>query len=46
MNILMIIYVFVACVFMLAAIGFVLWKIYETIKYLIETLINLHDIGR
>jgi len=46
MNMLMIIYLFVACVFMLIVVGFILYKFYEVIKFLIETIVNLHDLGR
>ena len=46
MNDLTTIVIFIYCVFMIIAVNFILWSLYRVFKYLIETVINLHDLGR
>ncbi len=42
----MIIIIFIACVLFIGLLGIGLYNVYKVIKFLIETIVNLHDYGR
>ena len=42
----MTIIIFIACVLWISLIAIGLYNVYKVIKFLIETIINLHDYGK
>tara|TARA_R100000808_G_scaffold6400_1_gene19031 strand:+ start:5840 stop:5980 length:141 start_codon:yes stop_codon:yes gene_type:complete len=39
-------YILALSFFIVFMVGLIFWNAYKVIKYLIETIVNLHDLGR